>query len=202
MNIKFKNFISSCAPLHIDNVDTDQIFPARYLTATDKKGLGELLFKDLRFAEDGVTLKPEFPLNKSEYKKAEILLTHENFGCGSSREHAPWALLGYGFRAVVAISFSDLFRTNALKNGLLMIELPREVVDKMHADVKKNPEEKGTVDLNNEIFTWKEIPYRFPINGFVKKCLLEGLDDIGYTLSFMKDIENYEKLHPVSKIKN
>ena len=201
MTILFKNFTSGCAPLFIDNVDTDQIFPARYLTVTDKKGLGELLFKDLRFKEDGTTRKPEFTLNKSEYKEAKILLAHENFGCGSSREHAPWALLGYGFRAVVAISFADIFRNNALKNGLIVIELSRDIVDQMHKDVKKNPKEKGSVDLNTQTFTWKGMVYPFQINGFVKKCLLEGLDDIGYTLSFEKDIEAYEKLQDAAKIK-
>src|SRR3990167_3395121 len=198
---QFKNLSSSLMPLHRDDVDTDQIIPARYLTATDKKGFGEHLFMDLRFEEDGVTPKPDFPLNQKQYKNAKILLAHENFGCGSSREHAPWALLGYGFRAVVAISFADIFRNNALKNGLIVIELSRDIVDQMHKDVKKNPKEKGIVDLKNQTFTWKGVAYSFQINGFVKKCLLEGLDDIGYSLSFEKDIEAYEKLQDAAKIK-
>jgi 3-isopropylmalate/(R)-2-methylmalate dehydratase small subunit len=198
---KFENFSATCAPLLMDNLDTDQIFPARYLIATDKKGFGENLFRDLRFADDGVTSKADFVLNKPQYKKAEILLAHENFGSGSSREHAPWALLAYGFKAVMGISFADTFKNNSLKNGLLIMELPREVIDAMHTEVEINPDEKAKIDLENQTITWKGIAYTFPINAFIKKCLLEGLDDIGYTLSFTKDIEAYEKLQAVSKIK-
>src|SRR3989344_5881059 len=131
---KFKNFSSRMAPLKLDNIDTDQIIPARYLTATDKKGFGKRLFMDLRYEEDGTTPKPDFVLNQKKYKGAKILLAHENFGCGSSREHAPWALIGAGFTAVIAISFADIFKNNSAKNGLLLIELPRGVIDAMHAD--------------------------------------------------------------------
>ena len=180
-------------PLHRDDVDTDQIIPARYLTATDKKGFGEHLFMDLRFENDSLTLKPDFPLNQEQYKGAEILLAHENFGCGSSREHAPWALLGWGFRAGVAISFADIFTNNSAKNGLLLVELPREVVDAMHADVLKNPKEQAAIDLGKQTITWKGQAYTFPINPFVKKCMMEGLDDVGYTLSFANDIIAYEQ---------
>ena len=144
---QFKDLSSTLMPLHRDDVDTDQIIPARYLTATDKKGFGEHLFMDLRFEEDGVTPKPNFPMNQKQYKNAKILLAHENFGCGSSREHAPWALLGYGFNAVIAISFADIFRNNSAKNGLLVVELPRDIIDMMHADVLKDPKEKAAINF-------------------------------------------------------
>ena len=193
MAIKFEKLTGTCAPIRMDDVDTDQIIPARYLTATDKKGFGEHLFMDLRFREDGKTLKPDFPLNKAQYKGAKILLAHENFGCGSSREHAPWALLGFGFHAIIAISFADIFRNNSLKNGLMIVELSREVVDRMHKDVAANPAEEASINLENQTCTWKGKAYIFPINAFVKKRLLQGLDDIGYTLSFRDQIKSYEQ---------
>ena len=130
---QFIDLTSTLAPLLRDNVDTDQIIPARFLTATDKKGFGKRLFMDLRYEEDGKTPKPDFVLNQKKYTGAKILLAHENFGCGSSREHAPWALIGAGFHAVIAISFADIFKNNSAKNGLLLIELPRDVIDAMHA---------------------------------------------------------------------
>ena len=176
-----------------DNVDTDQIIPARFLTATDKKGFGKRLFMDLRYEEDGKTPKPDFVLNQRKFKGAKILLAHENFGCGSSREHAPWALIGAGFTAVIAISFADIFKNNSAKNGLLLVELPRDVIDAMHGNVAENPKEKATVNLENQTVTWKKQAHSFPINPFVKKCLMEGLDDIGYTLSFAGDITAFEK---------
>ena len=179
-------------PLKMDNVDTDQIIPARYLKATDKKGCGEHLFQDLRFNENG-SEKPDFPLNKPHYKGAQILLARENFGCGSSREHAPWALLGYGFKAIIAASFADIFRNNASKNGLLLIELPYQDVDQMHGDVLENPEREAFVNLAEDTLIWKGQTCTFSHNPFTKKMLLEGLDDIGYTLSFAKDINAFEK---------
>ena len=181
------------APLRMDNVDTDQIIPARYLKATDKKGFGDHLFQDLRFEDDGITPKPDFVLNRPEYKGAQILLANSNFGCGSSREHAPWALLGYGFKAVVAASFADIFQSNASKNGLLLIELPWQDVDMMHSDVLENPERQASIDLAADTIMWKEQAYTFPNNPFTKKMLLEGLDDIGYTLSFSGEIDKFEK---------
>ncbi|OGG53007.1 3-isopropylmalate dehydratase small subunit [Candidatus Kaiserbacteria bacterium RIFCSPHIGHO2_01_FULL_53_29] len=192
---KFKNFSSRLAPLKLDNVDTDQIIPARYLKATDKKGFGEHLFQDLRFEDDGVTPKPDFSLNRPQYKGAGILLAHENFGCGSSREHAPWALLGYGFKAVIATSFADIFRNNSGKNGLLLIELPWQDVDQMHSDVIENPEREASINLEADMIIWKDQPYTFPNNPFTKRMLLGGLDDIGYSLSFADDISKYEKNH-------
>ena len=180
------------APLKMDNVDTDQIIPARFLKATDKKGFGEHLFQDVRFDEYGMP-KPGFPLNNPQFAGAHILLARENFGCGSSREHAPWALLGYGFKAIVAASFADIFRNNSLKNGLLLIELPWQDIDQMHGDVLENPEREAFVNLEEDTIIWKDQPYTFPNNPFTKKMLLEGLDDIGYTMSFSKEIDAYEK---------
>ena len=179
-------------PLKMDNVDTDQIIPARFLKATDKKGFGEHVFQDLRFEEDG-TPKPDFSLNRAQFKGARILLARENFGCGSSREHAPWALLGYGFKAIVAASFADIFRNNSLKNGLLLVELPWQDIDMMHSDVLENPEREAAIDLEAQTITWKDQAYTFPNNPFTKKMLLEGLDDIGYTLSYTKEIDTFEK---------
>ena len=190
---KFQNFSSRLAPFKMDNVDTDHIIPARYLKATDKKGFGEHLFADLRFEEDGVTPKRDFVLNRAQFQGAKILLAGQNFGCGSSREHAPWALLGYGFKAVIAASFADIFRNNSLKNGLLCIELAWQEVDMMHGDVLENPEREASIDLAADTITWKDQAYTFPNNPFTKKMLLEGLDDMGYTLSFSKNIEEYEK---------
>ncbi len=193
MTSQFKDLTSTLAPLLRDNVDTDQIIPARFLTATDKKGFGKRLFMDLRYEEDGKTPKPGFVLNQKKYKGAKILLAHENFGCGSSREHAPWAILGAGFNAVIAISFADIFRNNSAKNGLLLIELPRDVIDMMYADAEKNPKERAAINLGKQTCTWKKQAHTFAINPFVKKCLMEGLDDIGYTLSFASKIKSYEK---------
>ena len=190
---QFKDLTSTLAPLLRDNVDTDQIIPARFLTATDKKGFGKRLFMDLRYEEDGATPKPDFVLNQKQYKGAKILLAHENFGCGSSREHAPWALIGAGFNAVIAISFADIFKNNSAKNGLLLVELPQDVVDEMHADVLKNPKEKASINLAKQTCTWKKKAHTFTINPFVKKCLMEGLDDIGYTLSFAQEIKRFEQ---------
>ncbi|MDO8552309.1 MAG: 3-isopropylmalate dehydratase small subunit [bacterium] len=189
---QFKDLTSTLAPLMRDNVDTDQIIPARFLTATDKKGFGMRLFMDLRYEDDGFTPKPDFVLNQKKYKSAKILLAHENFGCGSSREHAPWAIIGAGFTAVIAVSFADIFKNNSAKNGLLLVELPREVIDAMHADVEKNPKEKASINLEKQTLTWKKQAHTFAINPFVKKCLMEGLDDIGYTLSFAKEIKSFE----------
>lgn len=190
----FQNFISQLAPIFMDDIDTDKIIPARFLTATTRDGFGQNLFIDLRKDKEG-NMDPDFILNKPEHKDAKILLAHDNFGCGSSREHAPWAILGYGFRAVIAISFADIFKNNACKNGLLPIELPREVVDKMHDVVSKDPKVIAEIDLEHQIVRFEGEEYGFDINPYSKKCMLEGLDDIGYTLSHESEIEAYEDKH-------
>ncbi|MBU2542886.1 3-isopropylmalate dehydratase small subunit [Patescibacteria group bacterium] len=183
---------STIVPLFLDNIDTDQIIPARFLTATDKKDFGKNLFVDLRYGANKEII-PNFILNRPEFKFSEILLVGENFGCGSSREHAPWALLGHGFKAVVAISFAEIFKNNALKNGLLPITLSRKTIEKINGEIKDNPKIKMQIYLDKQTVIWQGDEYFFEINPFAKKCLLQGLDDIGYTLSFTKEIENYEK---------
>lgn len=189
---KFHTLISIVVPFLTDNVDTDQIIPARFLTVTDKRGLAENLFVDLRYDENKMP-RVDFVLNKPEYKNAQIFLAHSNFGCGSSREHAPWALLDYGFKAIIAVSFADIFKNNALKNGLLAITLPMAVIDVIHKEANRNPSEKVSIDLKAQTVTWKGKTHYFDINPFSKRCLLEGLDDIGYTLSFANDIAAYEE---------
>ena len=183
---------STITPLLMDNIDTDQIIPARFLTATDKKDFGKNLFSDLRYDKNK---KPvlDFVLNQPEFEFSGILLAGENFGCGSSREHAPWALQGHGFKAVIAVSFAEIFKNNALKNGLLPVVLSRKTIKKINDEIKINPKIKMQIFLEEQVVVWQEEKYFFDINPFSKKCLLQGLDDIGYTLSFIKEIANYEK---------
>lgn len=195
---QFSRLTSRLVPMLVDNIDTDQIIPARFLKATDKQGMGEALFADWRYAADGAPLV-NFVLNRPEYQGAQILLAGSNFGCGSSREHAPWALIGYGFRAVIATSFADIFRNNSLKNGLLPVEVDAEV----HLELVRLCQEsifisvvidlaQQTISLADsmELLVGREA--RFPIDPFSKKCLLEGVDEIGYLLSFEAAITAYE----------
>jgi 3-isopropylmalate/(R)-2-methylmalate dehydratase small subunit len=190
--IKFTAFESRLVPLPIDNIDTDQIIPARFLKTISKDGLGDQLFCDWRYEADGKP-KPDFILNKPEAKAAEILLAGDNFGCGSSREHAPWALTQYGFRAVISTSFADIFRQNALKNSLLPIVVPREV----HAELFANPSAIVKVDLAAQTLA---LPggraVEFPVDAFAKHCLLEGIDELGYILQQAPAIAAFEAAHP------
>jgi 3-isopropylmalate/(R)-2-methylmalate dehydratase small subunit len=190
--IKFTAFESRLVPLPIDNIDTDQIIPARFLKTISKDGLGDQLFCDWRYEADG-KLKPDFILNKPEAKAAQILLAGDNFGCGSSREHAPWALTQYGFRAVISTSFADIFRQNALKNSLLPIVVPREV----HAELFANPNAIVKVDLAAQTLA---LPggraVGFPVDAFAKHCLLEGIDELGYILQQAPAIAAFEAAHP------
>ncbi|MBI2976971.1 MAG: 3-isopropylmalate dehydratase small subunit [Chloroflexi bacterium] len=189
----FTPLASRILPLPMNDVDTDQIIPARFLKAINKEGMGDNLFADWRYNADG-SPRTGFVLNKPEAKGAQILLAGDNFGCGSSREHAPWALTGYGFRAVISTSFADIFCNNALKNGLLPI-----VVDPAtHADlldlVEESPQAQVAVDLASQTVT---LPggktVNFPIDGFSKTCLLNGVDELGYLLGFADQITEYEK---------
>jgi 3-isopropylmalate/(R)-2-methylmalate dehydratase small subunit len=190
--IKFTAFESRLVPLPIDNIDTDQIIPARFLKTISKDGLGDQLFCDWRYEADGKP-KPDFILNKPEAKAAQILLAGDNFGCGSSREHAPWALTQYGFRAVISTSFADIFRQNALKNSLLPIVVPREV----HAELFANPNAIVKVDLAAQTLA---LPggraVGFPVDAFAKHCLLEGIDELGYILQQAPAIAAFEAAHP------
>jgi 3-isopropylmalate/(R)-2-methylmalate dehydratase small subunit len=184
---------SKVVPLPLDDVDTDQIIPARYLKVTDKKGLGDMLFADWRKLPDG-SPNPDFPLHRPEHQGGEILLAGSNFGCGSSREHAPWALTGFGFRAVLALSFADIFRNNALKNGLLPVVIPREDHEGLLAAVHANPATEVSVDLESQTVTLpggKSLP--FQVDSFARHCLLTGVDELGYLLSLQSRIDEHEQ---------
>ena len=191
----FTVLTSRVVALPVNDVDTDQIIPARYLKATDKNGMGDHLFADWRYNADG-SPKPEFVLNKPESPGARILLAGGNFGCGSSREHAPWALAGYGFRAVISTSFADIFRNNALKNGLLPIVVDAQTQRALFDIVAEMPQAELTVDLATQTLT---LPtgktVSFPMDGFSKTCLLKGTDELGYLLSFEDKIAAYEANH-------
>jgi 3-isopropylmalate/(R)-2-methylmalate dehydratase small subunit len=187
----FSTLSSRVVPLPVNDVDTDQIIPARFLKATDKNGMGDNLFADWRYNPDG-TPKADFILNKPKSKGAQILLVGANFGCGSSREHAPWALTGCGFRAVISTSFADIFQNNALKNGLLPI-IVDEVTHKILFDlVEEVPTVELTVDLETQKLSFDGGSVVFPIDSFNKTCLLNGVDELGYILGFEKEIAAYE----------
>ena len=195
---KFQQFSSRLAPLPIDNVDTDQIIPARFLKTISKEGLGDQLFFDWRYDEAGKP-KPGFLLNRPEGRAAQILLAGDNFGCGSSREHAPWALLQYGFRAVISSSFADIFRGNALKNSFLPIIVPLETLEYLFAAVQEDPAVTVTVDLTQQQLTLPDgSTVKFPIDEFARHCMLEGIDELGYILKQEAAIGEYESSRPLS----
>lgn len=188
----FKKLSATAAPLRAENVDTDQIIPARFLTAVTKEGMGDGLFSSWRYNADG-SLKPDFVLNKEEYKGADILIAGRNFGSGSSREHAVWALTEYGFRAVITPGYADIFYNNSLKNGLLPVPLPEETVNMLLDLVEEDPETQITVDLESQTVSLADgQTHSFDIDPFRKICLLEGLDDLGYILSKAEAIEAHE----------
>jgi len=188
----FTTLSSRLVALPVDNIDTDQIIPARYLKVTDKAGLGEGLFSDWRYRPDG-SPRPEFALNQPENYGAQILLAGDNFGCGSSREHAPWALVGYGFRAIISTSFADIFRNNALKNGLLPIYVDAGTHAKLLQFAENTPTLELTVDLATQTLTLPDGEVViFPVDSFAKKCLLNGVDELDYLLSFSDKITAYE----------
>ncbi|HEY6395050.1 MAG TPA: 3-isopropylmalate dehydratase small subunit [Candidatus Binataceae bacterium] len=193
----FRNFTGVVAPLDRPNVDTDQIIPKQFLKAVVRSGLKRGLFYDWRFSGDSQE-NPDFVLNDSRYRGASILAAKHNFGCGSSREHAVWALDDFGFRAIIAPTFADIFRNNCLKNGLLPIVLKEEQVEAIFRAVEKHEGYALTVDLPaqkvSDEFGWSA---SFDIAPFAKKCLLEGLDDIALTLAHQKEISAYEAKHPV-----
>jgi 3-isopropylmalate/(R)-2-methylmalate dehydratase small subunit len=195
---KFSTFTSRLAPLAIDNIDTDQIIPARFLKTISKTGLGEQLFYDWRYEADGKP-KPEFVLNRPEGHAAQVLLAGDNFGCGSSREHAPWALLQYGFRAVISTSFADIFRSNSLKNSLLPIVVPGDAHKALLHAVANDPSVTVTVDLAQQKLTVPDgSSIVFPIDEFAKHCMLEGIDELGYILQQETSIAAYEAQRPLT----
>jgi 3-isopropylmalate/(R)-2-methylmalate dehydratase small subunit len=192
----YTTFKSRVVALAIDNIDTDQIIPARFLKTISKVGLGENLFSDWRYQPDG-THKPEFPLNRLQAREANILLAGHNFGCGSSREHAPWALVDFGFRAVISTSFADIFRNNALKNGLLPIVVDVDTHRQLFSLIEEEPSTLLVVDLAAQSLILPDgRKVEFPIDEFSKLCLLEGVDQLGYILKKEAYISAYEQAHP------
>ncbi|MGB9688173.1 3-isopropylmalate dehydratase small subunit [Thermogutta sp.] len=185
-------------PLDRSDVDTDQIIPKQFLKRIERTGFGQFLFYDWRYLEDG-TPNPDFILNRPEYQGATILLARRNFGCGSSREHAPWALVDYGFRAIIAPSFADIFYNNSLKNGLLPVRLDESLVEELFRRCTETPGYCLTVDLERCVVTdRKGFHATFDIDPFRRKCLLEGLDDIALTLQHEDKITAYEKAHGIA----
>ena len=192
----FESFTSRVIPFPAENVDTDQIIPARFLKTTDRWGLSEALFNDWRFNDDG-TPKPEFVLNRREMQGRRILLTGDNFGAGSSREHAPWALTAWGIRAILSTSFADIFRSNSLKNGLLPIVVEAERHRQLFELLATNPDVELSVDLEAQVVHLpgdEDLP--FDVDPFAKRMLLEGTDEIGYLLGREAVIAAYEAAHP------
>jgi 3-isopropylmalate/(R)-2-methylmalate dehydratase small subunit len=178
----FTNFESRIVPLPVNDVDTDQIIPARFLKTISKQGLDQQLFYDWRYDGQGRP-KPDFILNQPRAKGAEVLLAGDNFGCGSSREHAPWALTQFGFRAVISTSFADIFRGNALKNSLLPIVVPADVHQALFAAIEKDPDARVKIDLAaQELALPDGRAVEFPVDAFSKQCLLDGIDELGYIL--------------------
>ncbi|MDE1967782.1 MAG: 3-isopropylmalate dehydratase small subunit [Alphaproteobacteria bacterium] len=189
---KFTTLTGVAAPLPMINVDTDKIIPKQYLKTIERTGLGKALFDELRYNSDG-SEKPDFVLNQPAYRKAEILVAGENFGCGSSREHAPWALLDFGIRAVIAPSFADIFHSNCFKNGILPIVLPADTVAQLMDDARKGSNARLTIDLASQTVTRPDgQTVHFEIDQFRKHCLLDGVDDIGLTLKKETAIAKFE----------
>jgi 3-isopropylmalate/(R)-2-methylmalate dehydratase small subunit len=191
----FTSFESRIVPLPVNNIDTDQIIPARFLKTTSKQGLDQQLFYDWRYDEQGRP-KPDFILNQPRAKGARILLAGDNFGCGSSREHAPWALTQFGFRAVISTSFADIFRNNSLKNSLLPIVVTADLHQALFVAVEKDPDILIKVDLAAQVL---QLPDRcaigFAVDAFSKQCLLEGVDELGYILKQAPKIAAFEAFH-------
>jgi 3-isopropylmalate/(R)-2-methylmalate dehydratase small subunit len=191
-----KTFTSRIVTIPIDNIDTDQIIPARYLKTTHKEGLGDGLFSDWRHDAEGRP-RPDFVLNQPAAHGVQVLLAGDNFGSGSSREHAPWALTGFGFRAVISTSFADIFRNNALKNGLLPVSIDQETHRRLLALHAADPGAEVTIDLAEQRLHLPDGSFViFPIDGFAKQCLLEGVDELGYLQAYLPAIEAYEARTP------
>jgi 3-isopropylmalate/(R)-2-methylmalate dehydratase small subunit len=190
---KFTAFESRVVPLPVDNIDTDQIIPARFLKTISKEGLDKQLFNDWRYDAEGRP-NPDFILNQPRGQGADVLLAGDNFGCGSSREHAPWALTQFGFRAVISTSFADIFKGNSLKNGLLPIEVPRDVHAGLFEAVEKDPDYKVSVDLASQTLRLQDgRAVEFKVDPFSKHCLLEGVDELGYILGQDNAIAAFER---------
>jgi 3-isopropylmalate/(R)-2-methylmalate dehydratase small subunit len=196
---KFTTLDGIAAPLPMINVDTDKIIPKQFLKTIKRTGLGKALFDEMRYKNDG-SENPDFILNKPAYRQAKVLVAGENFGCGSSREHAPWALLDFGIRCVIASSFADIFYNNCFKNGILPIKLPQEVVDELMDDARKGANARLSIDLEKQTITRPDGGVvKFEIDGFRKHCLLNGLDDVGLTLQKAPAIGSFEEKNKLSQ---
>lgn len=193
---KLTHLESTAVPLEIENIDTDQIIPARFLKSISKEGFGENLFRDWRFQKDG-NPNSEFVLNNPNYQ-GEILVAGNNFGCGSSREHAAWALTDYGFRVVISSFFADIFKGNALNNGLLPIQVSDEFLKELLNEIKQNPEIQLEVDLPNQTLSYSKNKTTFDIDGYKKICLMEGYDDLDFLLNKKEAIEKFEQQRTVT----
>src|SRR3984957_796943 len=192
---KFTTLTGVAAPLEITNVDTDMIIPKQYLKTIKRTGLGSGLFAEMRYKDDG-SENPDFVLNKPAYRKARILVAGDNFGCGSSREHAPWALLDFGISCVISTSFADIFYNNCFKNGILPIRLPQAEVDKLMDDAQRGSNARVSIDLEKQEIRGPDGGMiKFEVDAFRKQCLLNGWDDIGLTLRSEDKISAYEKAH-------
>lgn len=191
-----KAFTGKAVALPINDIDTDQIIPARFLKTTDKEGLGKALFSDWRYESDG-SPKASFVLNQPEHQGASVLIGGHNFGCGSSREHAPWALMGGGFRAVVSTYFADIFRNNALKNGLLPITVDEQTHQQLISLAQEDPDTEVKIDLEAQTLTLPDgRSVQFPIDSFSRYCLLNGVDQLGFLLGLEDAVVSYEDEHP------
>lgn len=195
---KFTTLTGVAAPMPLINIDTDMIIPKQFLKTIKRTGLGKNLFFEMRFDNDGNEIE-DFVLNKPQYRKAQILVTGDNFGCGSSREHAPWALLDFGIRCIIAPDFADIFYGNCFKNGILPIKLPQEQVDMLMEDAERGANATITIDLENQTISGPDGgEIKFDVDPFRKECLLEGLDDIGLTLKKEDTIAKFEQAYQTS----
>ncbi len=192
----FTTLNSKMVSVPTENIDTDQIIPAQFLKVIDKNGLGENLFFNWRYLADG-SPNPDFILNQAQSKGAQILVAGDNFGCGSSREHAPWALMAHGFRVIISTSFADIFRNNALKNGLLPVIVDKDTHLQLQSLVEEAPETPITVDLSNQSVTLPDgRAINFPIDSFSKTCIVQGVDQLGYLQGHSEAVAAYEGNHP------
>lgn len=196
---KFETFTGVAAPMAAQNIDTDKVIPARFLKTIQRKGLGKHLFNDMRYNDDG-SEKEGFILNQPAYRNAEVLVVGDNFGCGSSREHAPWALNDFGVKCLIGTDFADIFFNNSSKNGMLLIKLPKEIVDELMEDAGLGANARMTVDLENQTITRPNgDTVKFDVDPHKKHCLLNGLDDIGLTMGNKQDIDGFEGKDDMSR---
>jgi len=189
---KFTTLTGIAAPMPLVNIDTDMIIPKQFLKTIHRSGLGKNLFDEMRYDSEGNEI-PDFVLNQPAYRQSQIIVAGDNFGCGSSREHAPWALMDFGIRCVISTSFADIFFNNCFKNGILPIVMPKEVVDVLMEDARKGANARMTVDLENQVVTTSDgQSFAFEVDAFRKHCMLEGLDDIGLTMEKSGSIDSFE----------